>query len=259
MKKSYQSVTDAGVYTVRERYIQLLKHCVSYWHWLTAEEKIKRIDGRDWPKDLQGETMIGIKRLDNIYACLKTIIDDDIEGDLIETGVWRGGAVIFMKGILEAYNITDKKVWLADSFEGVPPPNVDEYPADKDDKLYTYDQLRVSKEDVAANFAKYDLLDDNVLFLKGWFKDTLHTAPIDKLSLLRLDGDLYESTYQALEALYPKLSPGGFCIIDDYGTFEYCAQAVTDYRVKMNITEDIFDIDSWGVYWRKSALPAVSK
>jgi O-methyltransferase len=93
-------------------------------------------------------------------------------------------------------------------------------------------------------------LDDQVRFLPGWFKDTLHDAPIERISVLRLDGDLYESTIQALDGLYPRLSPGGFCIIDDYH-LPYCRQAVADYRDKHGITAEIVDIDGSGVLWRK--------
>lgn len=237
---------------LRERYIELLKNCVSHWNWLTEEEKVKRFNGRDWPQKNQGETMIGLERLDNISYCLRIIIEERIEGDLIEAGVWRGGAVIFMKGILEAYQNYDKKIWVADSFQGVPQPNIKLYPQDKDDKLYLYDELKVSKEEVVNNFKKYGLLDENIIFLQGLFKDTLYNSEIEKLSLLRIDGDLYESTFQTLDALYPKLSLGGFCIIDDYGTFEYCAKAVNDYRTQNNITESLTDIDGWGVFWRKT-------
>jgi O-methyltransferase len=94
------------------------------------------------------------------------------------------------------------------------------------------------------------LLDDRVRFLPGWFKDTLPDAPIDRLALLRLDGDLYESTIQALEALYPRLSPGGFCIIDDY-IIKACRQAVADYRAKHGVSAEIIHIDGAGVFWRK--------
>ncbi len=111
--------------------------------------------------------------------------------------------------------------------------------------------LAVSEAQVRANFERYGLLDDQVRFLPGWFKDTLQDAPIDRISLLRLDGDLYESTIQGLDALYPRLSRGGFCIIDDYHAIEACRQAVTDYRTKHGVTAEIVEIDGTGVLWRK--------
>ena len=236
--------------SLRNSYIRLLRDCLSHFLWIEPnEEKRNRFFGLDF-NNCKGETMIGTMRLDNIYYCLKKIIEDRIEGDVIETGVWRGGAVIFMKGILKAFDITDKNVWVADSFKGVPAPDLVNYPSDSNLAWEKFNLLKVSKEEVINNFKKYNLLDNEVCFLEGWFKDTLPNAPIKKLSLIRLDGDLYESTYQALEALYPKLSTGGFCIIDDY-SFPFCRKAVEDYRELNNIRDEIIQIDYCGVFWRK--------
>jgi O-methyltransferase/8-demethyl-8-(2,3-dimethoxy-alpha-L-rhamnosyl)tetracenomycin-C 4'-O-methyltransferase len=94
-------------------------------------------------------------------------------------------------------------------------------------------------------------LDGQVRFLEGWFKDTLPEAPIDHLAVLRLDGDMYESTIQALDALYDKVSFGGFILVDDY-FLGPCKQAVTDFRSRKRITDRIIDIDGKGVFWRKS-------
>ena len=208
-----------------------------------------RMNGKDWP--LHAESMIGYKRLSNVQDCVISVINNKVEGDLIETGVWRGGTVILMRAILKAFQVTDRIVWAADSFEGLPKPDPDKYIADKDDKFYTFDELKVSLQMVKENFKKYDLLDEQVQFLKGWFKDTLPAAPIKKLAVLRLDGDMYESTMDALVNLYPKLSAGGYLIIDDWGSVEGCRLAVQDYRNKNNIVEDIIPIDSDGVYWQK--------
>ena len=103
-----------------------------------------------------------------------------------------------------------------------------------------------------ANFAKYGLLDDRVRFLPGWFSDTLPGAPFERIAVLRLDGDMYSSTIQALDALYPKVSPGGFVIIDDYGALEPCSRAVEDYREAHGISEPITDIDGTGVFWQRA-------
>lgn len=210
-----------------------------------------RMNGKDWP--MHADSMIGYKRLSNVQDCVTSILKENIEGDLIETGVWRGGTVVFMRAILKAYNVTDRKVWVADSFEGLPKPNAEKYPADKNDTLFGVDELRVSLEQVKENFRKYDLLDEQVVFLKGWFKDTLPTAPIEKLAVLRLDGDMYESTMNSLDNLYPKLSVGGYIIIDDWGSVQGCRKAVEDYRNRMNIQEPVIPIDDDGIYWRKRA------
>jgi O-methyltransferase len=212
----------------------------------------QRVDGRDWPT--AAETMIGLRRLENIQFCVTDVLRNEIPGDLIETGVWRGGATIFMRGVLKAYGDLERRVWLADSFRGLPKPDVATYPADAGDKLWTSTStLGVSIEQVRANFSKYGLLDEQVRFLPGWFRDTLPAAPIERLAVLRLDGDLYESTMIALDALYPKLSVGGYVIVDDYGAMESCRHAVEDFRARHGIGEPLERVDWTGVYWRRSA------
>jgi cephalosporin hydroxylase len=208
-----------------------------------------RAEGRDWPAD--AESMTGLRRLDNVQQCVIDVLRNGVPGDLIETGVWRGGTTIFMRAILEAYSDPDRCVWVADSFQGLPKPDVTRYPEDQGWDLSGYRQLAVSLEQVQENFARYGLLDDRVRFLKGWFKDTLPTAQIDQLAVMRLDGDLYESTMDALTALYPKLSVGGYAIIDDYTNIDACRKAVDDYRAMHGITEPIHTIDWAGVYWRR--------
>ena len=208
-----------------------------------------RQSGQIWPS--YAHTMVGIKRLDNIQYCVETVLADGIQGDLIETGVWRGGSCIFMRGILAAHGSKDRRVFVADSFKGLPPPDAGRYPTDVGDTLFQHDFLSVGRAEVEDNFRKYDLLDAQVVFLEGWFKDTLPAAPIEKLAVMRLDGDMYGSTIEALTALYPRLSPGGFCIIDDYG-LGGCRAAVHDYRDKHKITEPILEIDVDGRFWRKA-------
>lgn len=208
-----------------------------------------RMEGRDWPPF--AETMIGRRRLDNVVECVTSALRDGVPGDLIETGVWRGGSTILMRGILAAWADTGRRVWVADSFQGVPPPDAERYPADREVRLDGIATLEVSLEAVRANFAHYGLLDDQVVFLPGWFKDTLAGAPIESLAVMRLDGDLYQSTMDALVALYPKLSVGGYVIVDDYGGIEACRRAVTDYRRAHGIEEPIQAVDWTGVYWRR--------
>ena len=195
-------------------------------------------------------TMLSRARIENIEFCLKRILADNVAGDCIECGVWRGGAVIFMKGYLAAHQVADRIVWVADSFEGLPPPTL---PQDAGLSLSktTHPMLAIDLETVQNLFDRYGLMDDKVRFLKGWFKDTLLAAPIDRLALLRLDGDLYESTMDALNALYHKVVPGGFVIIDDYGCVEACRRAVMDFREQQGITEHLDKVDWTAVYWRR--------
>ncbi len=215
---------------------------------VTAVTPDQREEGTIWPE--YSDTMIGLKRLNNLQFCVETAIREGIQGDMIETGVWRGGACIFMRAILKAYAVVDRKVYVADSFAGLPKPDEDKFPADKGDKHHVLSFLAVSQNEVENNFRKYDLLDCQVVFLKGWFKDTLPNAPIEQLAVLRLDGDMYSSTMDALTNLYPKLSKNGFCIIDDYA-LQGCRKAVDDYRSQHGIASKMHEIDWSGTYWRK--------
>ncbi len=209
-----------------------------------------RLDGRDWPSE--AETMIGMLRLNNIQQCAADVLRNGVPGDFVETGVWRGGAAILMRAILSAYGDRTRRVWLADSYAGLPPPDPKRYPADAGDshwKLSSY--LGVPLEEVKRNFERYELLDDQVRFLPGWFKDTLPAAPIQTIAILRLDGDMYESTFEALSALYPKLASGGYLIVDDYGALPNCKAAVHDFRKMFAIEDEILSVDWTGVYWKK--------
>jgi O-methyltransferase len=210
----------------------------------------KREVGLDWPAE--AETMVGLRRLDNLEALVADVVRRAVPGDLVETGVWRGGAAIFMRGALKALGDTSRRVWACDSFAGLPRSDPARFQADAGDEHWAFAQLAVPLEQVKANFARYGLLDEQVRFLPGWFRDTLPKAPIERIGLLRLDGDMYESTYVALEALYPRLSPGGYVVVDDYGAVPACRQAVTDYRGRRGIVDPIHEIDWTGVYWKRS-------
>ena len=126
-----------------------------------------RLEGQDWPQN--AETMIGLARLNQLHAAVEDVIANDVPGDLIETGAWRGGACILMRGVLAARGVTDRTVWVADSFEGLPKPSA-EYSEYIEDGMafWGVQELVVSQEEVEANFAKYGLLDGQVRFLKGW-------------------------------------------------------------------------------------------
>ena len=216
----------------------------------TADLEARAI-GADRPTD--AETMIGLRRLDNLEECIVDVLRRGVPGDLMETGSWRGGATIFMRAVLAAHDDSGRQVWVADSFEGLPRPDPEKFPADRDDPHWTYEGLAVPVEQVRENFRRYGLLDDRVRFLVGWFRDTLPTAPVEELAVLRLDGDMYESTMEALEALYPKLSVGGYLIVDDYGAIPSCRLAVDDYRRDHGIVDELREIDWTGVFWQRSA------
>jgi O-methyltransferase len=164
-----------------------------------------------------------------------------------------GSNALFSAPVGVAIAQSSSTVYVADSFMGLPPPDPARYPADAGLNLHKVPFLAISLDEVKENFSRYGLLDGQVVFVEGWFRDTLPHLPAQQLAVLRLDGDLYESTYDALEALHHRVSPGGFVIIDDYGEIPACRAAVTDFRERNGIDDPIIPIDDSGVYWRRAA------
>lgn len=162
-----------------------------------------------------------------------------------------------MKGVLRALDARTRIVWLWDSFQGLPSPRPDLYPTDTADRHSTYEELAVPLAEVKAKFARYGSFDDQVRFPPGWFRDNLPTASIEKSSLLRVDGDMYESTMDALTALNPKVAVGGYVVIDDFGGCPVCRRAVEDYRRLQGIREELVQMAWTGVYWRRARKGAI--
>lgn len=205
--------------------------------------------GRDRP--LFAQTMIGVRRIASLRRCVESVIADRVPGDLIEAGAWRGGAGILMRGVLAAHGDRERRVFVADSFRGLPEPDAERYPHDAGDINHATEDLAVGIEEVRDNFRRYGLLDDRVRFVEGWFRDTLPTLAGESWSVVRLDGDLYESTLDGLTHLYPRLEVGGYLIVDDFG-FENCRAAVEDFRRDHGIREEIERIDWVGALWRRA-------
>jgi O-methyltransferase len=192
------------------------------------------------------ETMLGTRQLDQMQRCVVDVLTRNIPGDLIEAGVWRGGMTIFMRAALKAYQVADRKVWVADSFAGL--PTIDR-------RHETFDwksgDMAISVETVRGNFARYGLLDEQVVFLKGFFAETLPNAPVRSLSILRVDADLYQSTMDVLRNLYSALSVGGYAIFDDYQNLPDCRRAIDEFRSERGIKEEVCRIDDRAIYWQK--------
>ena len=240
-------------------YLDLLELTVSNWIYGDSRNQMGQLlpfsaqareVGRDIPS--QAHSMIGLRRLRHLRSLVEQVLAEGTPGDLVEAGVWRGGACILMAGVLQAHGVADRRVVVADSFEGLPAPDV-RYP--KDDlsgfEFHLRDELAVSLEAVRHNFERYGLLSEQVGFLKGLFRDTLPTYPYGPIAVLRMDGDLYSSTMDTLIHLYPRVVPGGWVICDDYGVIIDARRAVLDFRASQGITSPMTAVDGDAVYWRK--------
>jgi O-methyltransferase len=219
---------------------------------LPEEELALRAMGSDWP--FAGLSMIGLKRLDDLQACVEAVVADGVEGDVIEAGAWRGGASILARATLDSLGADERTVWVADSFQGLPPPETGVFPDDRQLDLSQVEFLAVPADEVRGYFERFGCA-QGVELVEGFFDETLPTLRERRWSVIRLDGDTYEATWVGLESLYPGLSAGGYLIIDDYALIKECRWAVDDYRREHGITEPIEKIDAWGVHWRRQDQP----
>jgi O-methyltransferase len=211
---------------------------------LRGEAADLRAAGMDWP--LQGLTMVGLRRLDDLQACVESVVADGIAGDLVEAGAWRGGASILMRATLDSLG-DERTVCVADSFAGFAPT---ETARENGIDLSAYDFLAAPLDEVRASFARLGY-ERGVEFVPGFFEESLAALSGRRWALLRLDADAYEPTREALRALYPGLSVGGYLVVDDYGLFEGCRRAIDEFRREHGIEEPLERIDATGVRWRR--------
>jgi O-methyltransferase len=246
--------------SVVDEYLRLLRGCLTRSLFPDSEDRFDamlRAEGRDWPAS--AETMIGDERLSHLEWCAREVLARGIDGDFLEAGVWRGGACILLQGVLRAFGETRRRLFVCDSFAGLPEPDPDHsHPILKEDRLWQRSELAVSLSEVHRNFSRYGMLDENVRFVEGLFKETLpgHQSP---LALLRIDGDYYESTLDALTFLYPWLQAGGICIVDDFGVYSTCRSAVRQF-LKANDPAVRLEMADWTcAFWVKTEQAVAMK
>jgi O-methyltransferase len=204
---------------------------------LSGDGRRLRAAGMDWP--LHGLTMVGLRRLNDLQACVEQVVADGIEGDVVEAGSWRGGASMLMRATLDTLG-DERTVVVADSFQGFPAP----------EGVTDHEILVAPLNDVREAFERLGLA-RGVEFLPGFFEETLAGLAGRAWALVRLDADTYDATRLALRTLYPGLAPGGFLVIDDYGSWEDCRRAVDEFRAEHGITEPLEQIDFTGWRWHR--------
>lgn len=189
---------------------------------------------------------LGRTRLDHLEQCLDAIRAESVPGDLVECKTARGGSGIFLRGYLAAHELPDRTVWVADEFRATPAPAREATTVDE-----SLDDLRGDLNLVRDAFERFDLLDGRVRFLQGSAGETLPAAAIEHAALLRLGTGIGADAEIALEAVYPKLSLGGFVVVDDH-TDPACAQAVIAFRERYGIVAPLEAVDWSAVAWRKT-------
>ncbi len=185
-------------------------------------------------------TEMGRTRLEALERCLDTARRNGAAGQLVDCGTGRGGAAIFMRGYLDAHDLGDRDVWVADTFR------VSEHEA------AGLLDLSADLNIVRDGFRRFDLLDDRVHFLQGPYRETLPRAPVDEVALLRVGGGLGAASRDVLDALYGKVAAGGVVVVDEYAD-ERCQRAVDDFRATHGLGQHVERIDWSGIWWQKQA------
>ncbi len=205
----------------------------SHSHLPREDEAFKAI----W-EQCQPYTMTSFARGLALFRAVRHIVQNRIQGDIVECGVWRGGSIMIAMATLRLFNAADRRVWLFDTFEGMTEPSA----VDVDNRgqaaavlLETMPKdpggiiCYASLEEVKNNVALVGYPADLVQYVVGDIRKTIHEVDMNPVALLRLDTDWYDSTKLEMDKLYPHLVPGGVLIVDDYGHWAGSRQAVDEY------------------------------
>jgi O-methyltransferase len=201
-------------------------------------------------------TMTSIERMYALYKSIEYICLNKIEGDIVECGVWKGGSSMLAAGALRQFNNTFKSIYLFDTFEGMPEPGKYDRNFNNAEASIEYEKSLLERghsswcysslEEVKANMQRTEYPEMNINFIKGKVEDTIPGSIPQKIALLRLDTDWYESTYHELKHLFPLLSKGGILILDDYGHWQGARKATDEYFAGLSIFPFLSRIDYTG-------------
>jgi O-methyltransferase len=180
-------------------------------------------------------TLVEIERCYALYKSVKYILDNNIKGDFVDCGVWKGGSCMLVAYMLKAAGVNDRKIYLYDTFEGMTKPGDNDGTFEKEE----WERLKINEqtnnwclssiEEVKSNMLQTGYPGTNIQFIKGKVEDTIPLIIPALIALLRLDTDWYESTKHELVHLYPLLASKGVLIIDDYGAWEGARKATDEY------------------------------
>jgi O-methyltransferase len=227
------------------------------WHWdkLPTRRELRDLGAYRRRRRLHRElyqggwTMLGPRRGRTLHRLAEEVDRAGVPGALVDCGAWNGGSTILMSTAAP-----EREVWAFDSFAGLPEPGE----LDGREGADLGGQLVASEQKLRAGFERF--ADPARLHVRvGWFEETLEdaAAEIGSVAVLHCDGDWYDSVLLTLEVMYPLVSPGGFVVIDDYGTFPGAQRASDEYRRRVSDAAPLHRIDHTGRYWRKGTVGAL--
>jgi O-methyltransferase len=201
-------------------------------------------------------TMTSPERLDALINAVKYTVNNSLQGDIVECGVWRGGSMLAVAKTLCELNCFDYDLYLYDTYSGMPEPTSYDIRMTGMQAIGKFEDLKIDKdssdwcyadiEDVKNTLSKTSYPQDKIKFIKGKVQDTLKRNSHNQIAILRLDTDWYESTKHEIEVSFPRLLDKGVLIIDDYGTWKGSKKAIDDYFTTHDINTFLHRIDSTG-------------
>lgn len=212
---------------------------------LKADSEVRVIEGG---RATVAGSIVTLEELRCLRVLADRVIVEGIPGDMLDAGGWRRGACIYLRGVLAARDIRDRRIWALDLFEALPSPD-SEGSGDANGSDRKVNGTAVTLEQAQARFHRYGLFDSQVNFLEGFGRDILPSALIEQLSLLCLGGETYSLTLESLEALYPRVAAGGCVLLTGFA--EEGRKALREYRLREGIEDELHEVDGAAVYWRK--------
>lgn len=217
--------------------------------------------------DVMPYSYVGSGGLEVTYKLCKRAVTERLPGAFVELGVARGGCAALMAAILFDEKLgaqSDRRLWLFDSYEGLPEPTREDYcgtdgisdvTGDHVHSLHQGDCLGTLDQVKSLLFETFKLPVERIVFVKGWFQDTVpqEKSKIGAIAILRMDGDWYESTKTCLEGLYDQVIVGGAIVIDDYLSCYGCKRAVDEFVAKRSLSIDLVFDGRGGCYFLKPA------
>jgi hypothetical protein len=220
-----------------KRIVHKIMNAMGYkivWAWAPDMGK----EFRDLAKKCENYTSTTTERMYALYKATQYTVAQKVPGDIVECGVWKGGSCMLSALILKHMGETNKKIYMYDTYQGMSEPSTIDVSHWGGEAMERWKKLQrgnhnewayVSLEEVKKNMFSTGYPQENLVFIKGKVQETIPQVMPDKVSLLRLDTDWYESTYHELLYLFPRLSQNGVIIIDDYGYWKGVKEATDKY------------------------------
>jgi hypothetical protein len=215
------------------------------------QQLLERLERKRVTTQVRPYTLVSVERIHNLYALAQRIESESIPGDAIECGVCNGGTAALIARTATRSKF-DRTLWLLDSFQGMPEVTNEDADGPGGDLASAHVGKEVGKEaSVREALRRVGAKMERVRIIPGWFQDTFPLVTAEKIALLNIDADWYESVKLCLDTFYDRVVPGGFISIDDYGHWPGCKRAVDEFLHQRGISIELRSVDYTARWFQK--------